>query len=102
MFIKFGFIYQIYAFIVGSKIKFNIRFQSYKSAMNFKFKLKTAAILQQRYVDKFRVLLLEKFISQMSFFGCFKTAVKLNLLDDALNLAFDRLKLTFSIEKLQV
>jgi hypothetical protein len=53
-------------------------------------------------VDQFRALLLEKFISQMSFFGCFKTAVKLNLLDHALNLALDRLNLTFSIENLQV
>jgi hypothetical protein len=35
----------------------------------------------------------------MSFLGCFKTAVKLNLLDNALNLALDRLNLTFSIEK---
>ena len=59
------------------------------------------AILQQRYVDQFRVLLLEKFRSQMSFLGCFKTAVKLNLFDDALNLALDRLNLTFSIENLQ-
>jgi len=49
---------------------------------------------------KFRVLLLEKFISQIVFW-LFKTAVKLNLLDDALNLAFDRLNLTFSIENLQ-
>ena len=53
-------------------------------------------------MDQFRALLLEKFISQMSFFGCFKTAVKLNLLDDALNLALDRLNLTFSIENFQV
>ena len=43
--------------------------------------------------------MLEKFTSQMSFLGCFKTAVKLNLLDNALNLALDRLNLTFSIEK---
>ncbi|WP_180997145.1 hypothetical protein [Campylobacter concisus] len=52
-------------------------------------------------MDKFRVLLLEKFISQIVF-GYFKTAVKLNLLDDALNLALDRLNLTFGIENLQV
>jgi len=32
----------------------------------------------------------------------FKTAVKLNLLDDALSLALDRLNLTFGIENLQV
>ena len=32
------------------------------------------------------------------FLGCFKTAVKLNLFDDALNLALYRLNLTFSIE----
>ncbi|WP_258031771.1 hypothetical protein [Campylobacter concisus] len=40
--------------------------------MNFKFKLKTAAILQQRYVDQFRVLLLEKFTSQMIFLAVLK------------------------------
>jgi hypothetical protein len=41
--------------------------------MNFKFEAKDrAAILQQRYVDKFRVLLLEKFISQMSFWAVLK------------------------------
>ena len=52
---------------------------------------------------KFIVLLLKKFISQMVFCCCgawlqFKTVVKLNLLDGALNLALDRLNLTFSIE----
>ena len=52
-------------------------------------------------MDKFRILLLEKFISQIVF-GYFKTVVKLNLLDGALNLALDRLNLTFSIENLQV
>lgn len=71
--------------------------------MNFKFKSEDRQLSYSKDIwIKFRVLLFEKFTSQMSFLGCFKTAVKLNLLDDALNLALDRLNLTFSIENLQV
>jgi hypothetical protein len=41
--------------------------------MNFKFEAKDrATILQQRYVHKFRVLLFEKFTSQMSFWAVLK------------------------------
>ena len=62
-----------YIFVIGNNVKFDIRFQSYKSAMNFKFEAKDrATILQQRYVHKFRVLLFEKFTSQMSFWAVLK------------------------------
>ncbi|WP_459816328.1 hypothetical protein [Campylobacter concisus] len=71
--------------------------------MNFKFETEGRLLSCNKDMwIKFRVLLFDKFTSQMSFWGCFKTAVKLNLLDHALNLAFDRLNLIFSIEILQV
>ena len=80
------------------KPNFYTRFQSCKSAKNFKFEAKDrAAILQQRYVDKFRVFYLRNLHRRWV-----KTAVKLKLFDDALNLALDRLNLTFSIENLQI